>query len=98
MRAFLLLVLLAGCNLAGARGPAPDAGVRKDPAACRSREDLGAEVWWIFAPDQVISILQDRPLLTRRGYVGSRYVCKDHGKERHGLWWEQIPPDDREIP
>lgn len=98
MMLLLLTLFLSACGLAGARSPAPDAGIGRDPTLCQRKEDLGHEVWWIFSPEHGISILQNGPLLTRHGYVGSRYVCKDHGKERHGLWWEQIPPDDRELP
>lgn len=98
MRTLLLLVFLAGCGIAGAVGSTPDMAVPRDPTLCRTKADLGHEVWWIFVPDKGISLLQDGPILTRGGYYGSRYVCKDHGKEHNGLWWEQVPPDNREIP
>lgn len=68
-----------------------DAGVPRDPTACRGAEDAGKIIWWIFYPDQGIDILSPEPLLTNQGLLGNRYVCKDHGPEHHNFWWEQTP-------
>jgi hypothetical protein len=82
----------------GAELRSRDAGVPRDPTACRSKDDLGHEVWWVFMPERGISVLGPMPLLTSRGPIGSRYVCRDHGKDHNGLWWEQVPPEDRYLP
>jgi hypothetical protein len=70
------------------------------PDQCRGPADLGKEIYWIFFPtkDKDVSLLRSEPILTNRGLLGWHFVCKDHGEERHGFWWEQVPDQERDIP
>jgi hypothetical protein len=94
----VLALVLASCAGAGA-GEGKDMSVnRGDPTACRTAADVGKEVWWTFVPDYDVnrlSLTQAPGPFRRFSYL---YTCKDHGKDRNGFWWEQVPSPDREIP
>lgn len=90
-RYLLLAALLVGCGV-GRAGEAPlDMGSHVDahPELCQTAADEGKEIWWTFLPDYDVNLLTDKPAPRPLTRYSSRYVCKNHGKERHGRWWEQ---------
>ena len=86
-----ILLTLGGCGYEAMAGnKAPDLGVAPtNPERCQCAADEGKEIWWTFAQrsdGQEVNILSSEPISPR---FSSRYVCRNHGKERHGYWWEQ---------
>lgn len=94
LKAMALLALLSGCAVAEGKAPLDmSTPVESEFDQCRGPKDEGKKVVWVFVPDynmdeRMTTTAAETDMLARR--FGRIYVCKDHGKDHHGWWWEQL--------
>jgi hypothetical protein len=79
------LCSLLGCDVAQASPPDMSTTIRT--ISCRGPQDTGKMAWWDGLGD---------PVPFPCSWM-VKYVCKDHGADDHG-WWFEAAPERRRIP
>lgn len=96
IRALGVALLLTGCSPVlqvlppdlGAQQPPADMAEEVEDIRCLGRaQDVGKVIWWV-------GVNHEPQLHYADGY---RFVCKDHGPDHDGWWWERNS-DGRLLP
>lgn len=80
MRWLLAAAALASCAVAQSQ-PRQRAF---DDLRCLEAQDVGRVLWWDG---------EGPPTTQQWNFECRRYVCLDHGPDRNGYWYEQVPPN-----